>query len=150
MTIQDIQNVQERNPGYLLNGSLSVPDDPENGHYQMIQAWIALGNTPDPAPAPPSPNPAIVEIERIAEMIPQTPQLVTLDADGQAIVTHDINSLWYAVQVTPLQDAMPNLHVTLEALCLTLAGGVAEGRVLVTITRLLPPVGEENRIFLTP
>lgn len=36
---------------------LSVPNDPANRHYQTVQEWIALGNTPDPAdPPPPLPS----------------------------------------------------------------------------------------------
>ena len=35
--------------GYLVNGTMNVPLDPENGHYQMVQAWINEGNTPEPA-----------------------------------------------------------------------------------------------------
>jgi hypothetical protein len=34
--------------GYLVNGTMSVPNDPANRHYQMVLAWIAEGNTPAP------------------------------------------------------------------------------------------------------
>ena len=34
---------------------LLVPNEPANRHYQAVQDWIALGNTPDPADPPPSP-----------------------------------------------------------------------------------------------
>ena len=34
--------------GYLINGNMSVPNDPANRHYQMVLAWIALGNVPSP------------------------------------------------------------------------------------------------------
>lgn len=150
MTIQDIQNVQERNPGYLLNGSLSVPDDPENGHYQMIQAWIALGNTPDPAPAPPSPNPAIVEIERIAEMIPQGVQQITLDDNGEAIVAHNINSLWYSVFMQPIDCNMPNVYIEKAINSFSIVNGKKNNVIVYRIEALLPPTGNENLIFLEP
>ena len=35
--------------GYLVNGNMSVPSDPANRHYVMVQEWIAQeGNTPAP------------------------------------------------------------------------------------------------------
>ena len=32
--------------GYLINGNMSVPNDPANRHYQAILDWINEGNTP--------------------------------------------------------------------------------------------------------
>ncbi len=51
----DIQTVQDiRSGGYLVNGVLSMPNDPANRHYQAVQDWIGEGNTPAPAdPEPP-------------------------------------------------------------------------------------------------
>ena len=37
-----------RDGGYLVNGSLSVPDDSENRHYQSVQQWITGGGVVDP------------------------------------------------------------------------------------------------------
>jgi len=34
--------------GYLINGNMSVPNDPANRHYVMVQEWIVEGNTPAP------------------------------------------------------------------------------------------------------
>ena len=34
--------------GYLVNGNMSVPNDPANRHYVMVQEWRAEGNTPAP------------------------------------------------------------------------------------------------------
>lgn len=39
------------NNGYIVNNSISVPPDPANSLYQEVQAWIAAGNTPEPADA---------------------------------------------------------------------------------------------------
>ena len=50
--LQYIQSVQLTESGYILNGSMSVPNAPGNRHYEYIQEWIAKGNTPDPIPEP--------------------------------------------------------------------------------------------------
>jgi len=34
--------------GYLVNGTMSVPNDPANRHCADVLAWIAEGNTPSP------------------------------------------------------------------------------------------------------
>ena len=41
-----IETVKLQEGSYLVNGNLSVPNDPANGHYQMILDWINEGNTP--------------------------------------------------------------------------------------------------------
>ena len=46
MTIETVK--LKTQGGYRLNGDMDVPDDPRNRHYQMIQEWIAEGNTPEP------------------------------------------------------------------------------------------------------
>jgi len=35
--------------GYLVDGTLNVPMDTGNRHYQEVQEWIAQGNKPEPA-----------------------------------------------------------------------------------------------------
>ena len=44
----NIETVKTQGNGYLVNGSMSVPNAPGNRHYQMVQDWIAEGNEPDP------------------------------------------------------------------------------------------------------
>jgi hypothetical protein len=34
--------------GYLVNGTMSVPNDPANRHCVDVLAWISEGNTPSP------------------------------------------------------------------------------------------------------
>ena len=34
--------------GYLINGNMSVPNDPANRHCADVLAWIEEGNTPTP------------------------------------------------------------------------------------------------------
>jgi len=43
-----IETVKLQDSGYLINGSMSVPNDPANRHYSYVQEWIAEGNTPAP------------------------------------------------------------------------------------------------------
>lgn len=44
----EILTVKLQAGGYLVDGSLSVPNAPGNRHYQAVQEWIAEGNTPEP------------------------------------------------------------------------------------------------------
>ena len=45
----DIQKVKQVGEGYLVNGTLSVPNAPANRHYQMIQSWLEIeGNNIEP------------------------------------------------------------------------------------------------------
>ena len=41
-----IISCKSQESGWLVNGNLSVPSDPANGHYQMILDWINAGNLP--------------------------------------------------------------------------------------------------------
>jgi len=43
-----INTVKIQANGYLVDGTMSVPNEPSNRHYQEIQEWIAQGNTPEP------------------------------------------------------------------------------------------------------
>jgi len=43
-----ISTVKLQSSGYLVNGTMGVPNDPANRHYVMVQEWIAEGNTPAP------------------------------------------------------------------------------------------------------
>jgi len=43
-----MQTVKLQAEGYLVDGSLSVPNAPSNRHWQSVQEWIAEGNTPEP------------------------------------------------------------------------------------------------------
>ena len=42
----NITTVKTQEHGYLVNGNMSVPNDPANSDYQLILDWINEGNTP--------------------------------------------------------------------------------------------------------
>ena len=42
----NITTVKTQEYGYLVNGTMSVPNDPANSDYQRILDWINEGNTP--------------------------------------------------------------------------------------------------------
>ena len=62
----DITTVKLTEDGYVVNGSIYVPDDPANRHYQEIQVWIGEGNTPDPADVIPPP-PVLTDLEKLEQ-----------------------------------------------------------------------------------
>jgi len=43
-----ITTVKLQESGWLVNGNMSVPNDPANRHCVNILEWIAEGNTPAP------------------------------------------------------------------------------------------------------
>ena len=43
-----IISCKQQESGWLVNGNMSVPNDPANGHCGNILEWIADGNTPAP------------------------------------------------------------------------------------------------------
>ena len=42
-----IETVKTQESGYLVNGTMSVPNNPANRDYQLILDWINEGNTPE-------------------------------------------------------------------------------------------------------
>jgi hypothetical protein len=43
-----ITSCKSKESGWLVNGNMSVPNDPANRHCADVLAWIAEGNTPAP------------------------------------------------------------------------------------------------------
>lgn len=43
----NIQTVKLQQDGWLVNGTMSVPDNPSNRHYHEVQEWLKT-NTPEP------------------------------------------------------------------------------------------------------
>ncbi len=46
--LEYIQTVKIQGQGYLLNGTMSVPNADSNREYEAIKQWLAEGNTPEP------------------------------------------------------------------------------------------------------
>ena len=44
----EIKSVKIQGQGYLLNGSMSVPQANGNREYELIKEWLAQGNVPEP------------------------------------------------------------------------------------------------------
>ncbi len=44
----EIQTVKIQGQGYLLNGTMSVPEADGNKEYELIKQWLAEGNVPEP------------------------------------------------------------------------------------------------------
>mgnify|MGYP001589141078 CR=1 FL=1 len=42
-----IETVKIQTEGFIINGTMSVPNDPDNTDYQLILDWINEGNTPE-------------------------------------------------------------------------------------------------------
>ena len=43
-----ITSCKSQESGWLINGTMSVPNDPANRHCAGVLQWIAEGNTPSP------------------------------------------------------------------------------------------------------
>ena len=85
----NIQTVKLQSNGYLVNGNMSVPNDPANRHYTMVQEWMAEGNTPAP--------------EFTDEEMAANAQAEITSAS----LTYLANTDWYVVRKTETGKAIP-------------------------------------------
>lgn len=46
--VEDIKSVKIQGKGYLLNGTISVPNADGNREYELIKQWLSEGNIPEP------------------------------------------------------------------------------------------------------
>lgn len=76
--------------------------------------------------------------------------ILTLDNKGAAEVMHSLGSKWYAVSITPLDAAMPDIHIVCQKDKFTVKGGANNGRVTYALTLIAPPKGRENQMLTAP
>ena len=74
-----ITTVKTQEYGYLVNNSMSVPNDPANSDYQRILDWINEGNTPT--------GPDVIEPDYVAlrtgpEGYASLPEQLGMQTDG--------------------------------------------------------------------
>ena len=91
----------------------------------------------------------ISRLRTIFESI-ETHGILLLDNKGTAEVIHNLGSKWYAVSVTPLESAMPDIHIVCQKDRFTVKGGANNGRVTYALTLTSPPKGRENQILTAP
>ena len=46
--MNEIQTVKIQGEGFLLNGTMHVPNADGNREYELIKLWLTEGNTPEP------------------------------------------------------------------------------------------------------
>lgn len=80
----------------------------------------------------------------------ETHGILMLDNKGESDVVHNLNSKWYAVSVTPLDSAMPDIYIVCQKNRFTVKGGANNGRVTYALTLIAPPNGRENQILTDP
>ena len=115
----EITTVKQKGEGYLLNDTLSVPNDPSNRHYQAIQAWLNEGPG------------NLIEPEFTAEEIAENEAKAIKDAakaQARALIQMGQDTLELAVsllmQYAPISDEQADLNsAALEPIQLLLTNG---------------------------
>jgi hypothetical protein len=82
----EIISVKTQPKGWVLNGSMLVPDAPGNSEREAILAWIADGNTPFPLDAP------------TQEQLTQQSKIVVYSLLDQTAQQHDYRNFSEVVQ----------------------------------------------------
>ena len=91
-----ITSCKSQESGWLVNGNMSVPNDPANRHGVDVLAWIAEGNTP-------APEFTDAEIAANAQ--------AELNATSQAYLA---STDWYITRKAETGDAVPSEITTLR------------------------------------
>ena len=85
-----IETVKTQENSYLVNGNMSVPNDPANKDYQIILDWINEGNTPEGADVI---EPDYVALRTGADGYASTGEQLGMIADGtQAAHVTDVKT----------------------------------------------------------
>lgn len=132
MDISQIVSVQlQESGGYLLNGTMSVPLAEGNNHYNLIQEWIRLGNTPLPVPKDPLiniynsrltylNNSSSSAIQDITSKYPDFERLSWVDqeSEAKAWITWNVGGQVGTEPTTPTLTPICTIRgITLEDLC---------------------------------
>jgi hypothetical protein len=88
----NIKTVQLQQGGYLLNGTLSVPNNQGNRHYQQIQEWIAEGNTPELKATKSLAEEKIDAVKSVEEYAEGMRSAFTSNAAKGLLATYQLNS----------------------------------------------------------
>ena len=62
---QWITSVQVRDGGWLVNGTMNVPNDQRNRDCRAVLEWIKEGNTPEPMPRPSKEEEEAAQVEQL-------------------------------------------------------------------------------------
>tara|TARA_R110000803_G_scaffold168692_1_gene231743 strand:- start:48 stop:362 length:315 start_codon:yes stop_codon:yes gene_type:complete len=92
-----IETVKTQENSYLVNGTMSVPNDPANRDCADVLAWIEEGNTPDPQFTP----------EEIAANAQQV-------INGESLA-YLASTDWYITRQSETDVAVPQAILTLRA-----------------------------------
>ena len=132
---------------WILDNELGQDFTDSDGKVYRIRL-----RTPAELAAAPGVNAPANEIKRLQGAIDaiDTHGILTLDNKGDGDITHNLNSKWYAVSVTALDAAMPDLHVVCQKNSVKVKGGANNGRITYLLTLIAPPKGRENQILTDP
>lgn len=75
--IETIKSVKIQSQGYLLNGTISVPEADGNKEYELIKQWISEGNIPEP------------------EFTEEAIQITSINKQIQEAKTYLVSTAWY-------------------------------------------------------
>ena len=91
-----IETVKTQEYGYLVNGTMSVPNDPANSDYQLILDWINEGNLPT--------GPDVIEPDYVA---------LRTGADGYASTGEQLGMIADGTQATHVTDVKTRFPKTI-------------------------------------
>ena len=95
-----INTVKIQENGYLVNGTMSVPQAEGNRHYKMVQDWIAEGNIPEPMDIPEVQIPQVVTMRQARLALLQEGLLATIESAIQNGTDEAMKIEWeYAAEV---------------------------------------------------